>query len=69
MMEVERVSETLGSCPELTRSVAREDFFEFSRCERFKSWTITNFAMVWNFEVMSKKLNVAKAKLNLILEL
>jgi hypothetical protein len=28
----------LGSCPELTRLVAQEDFIEFSRRESFKSY-------------------------------
>jgi hypothetical protein len=28
MMEAEKVSETLGFCPELTRLVPREDFIE-----------------------------------------
>jgi hypothetical protein len=38
MMEGEMVSETLGSCPQLTRLVTREDFIEFNRRESFKSY-------------------------------
>jgi hypothetical protein len=30
IMEAEKVSETLGFCPELKRLVAREDFIDFS---------------------------------------
>jgi hypothetical protein len=40
MMEAEKISETVGFYPELTRLVAREDFIEFSRRESFKSYKI-----------------------------
>jgi hypothetical protein len=40
MMEAEKVSETLGSCPKLARLVTREDFIEPSRRKSFKSYTI-----------------------------
>jgi hypothetical protein len=32
MMEAEKVSETLGFCPEFTRLVARYDFIERTTC-------------------------------------
>jgi hypothetical protein len=41
-MEAEKVSETFGFCPELTRLVAQEDFIEFSRHESFKSYVYTS---------------------------
>jgi hypothetical protein len=69
MMEVERVSKTLGSCPELTQLVVKEHFTQIIRRESFNSQTVTNLAMVWKIEVMSKKFNVDKAKLNFILEI
>jgi hypothetical protein len=36
MMEAAKVSETLGSCPELTRLVARENFIDFCHRENFQ---------------------------------
>jgi hypothetical protein len=37
MMEIERVSETLATCSELTQPVAREDVIAFSHRQSFKS--------------------------------
>jgi hypothetical protein len=40
MMEVEKVSEVLGFCPELTRLVAREDFIKKEKGANTQFWCI-----------------------------